>query len=152
MLDVDIEKSYGDFTLRAKFSAPTPGVIAVFGRSGCGKTTLINVLAGLTAADRGFVRLDGVSFYDSAQGAHVAAEHRAIGYVFQDSRLFPHLDVRGNLMYGAQRARGRPRSLDFEEVLAAATSFPAANASASPWAAPCLRSRAYCCSTSRSPR
>jgi molybdate transport system ATP-binding protein len=118
MLDVDIEKSYGDFTLRAKFSAQTPGVIALFGRSGCGKTTLTNILAGLTTADRGLVRLDGLCFYDSAQGTHLAAEHRAIGYVFQDSRLFPHLDVRGNLLYGAERARGRPRSIGFDEVLA----------------------------------
>jgi molybdate transport system ATP-binding protein len=118
MLDVDIEKTYGEFTLCAKFSAPTPGVTAIFGRSGCGKTTLINILAGLTAADRGFVRLDGLSFYDSAQGVHLAAEQRAIGYVFQDSRLFPHLDVRGNLLYGAQRVRGRPRCIDFDEVLA----------------------------------
>jgi molybdate transport system ATP-binding protein len=118
MLEVDIEKTYGAFTLRAKFSAATPGVIAVFGRSGCGKTTLINILAGLTAADRGFVRVDAVSFCDSVQGTQLAAERRAVGYVFQDSRLFPHLDVRGNLLYGAKRARGRPSLIDFDEVIA----------------------------------
>lgn len=119
MLRVSLRKTHGrqgTFTLEADFSAAMPGVVALFGRSGSGKTTLINLIAGLTRPDSGRVELDGEVLCDTAAGRWVPAERRGIGYVFQDSRLFPHLTVLGNLRYGLQRAHGRPAVASLDEV------------------------------------
>jgi molybdate transport system ATP-binding protein len=110
MLRVNALKKRDDFTLQAQFEAPTPGVVALFGRSGCGKTTLINILSGLLPPDEGRVQLDDVDLTD------VPAERRRIGYVFQDARLFPHFSVLGNLQYGLKRNRGRT-TIEFDEVV-----------------------------------
>jgi molybdate transport system ATP-binding protein len=93
-------------------------VVTLFGRSGSGKTTLINLIAGLARPDSGRVELDGEMLSDSASGTWVPPERRGVGYVFQDSRLFPHLTVLGNLRYGLQRARGRPPLATLDEVVA----------------------------------
>jgi molybdate transport system ATP-binding protein len=103
MFEADLAAERGGFRLRARFAAPTPGVIALFGPSGSGKSTLVNAIAGLMPAT-GSVRLDGTAWLDSAAGTCLPAERRRIGYVFQDARLFPHLDVSGNLGYGERRA------------------------------------------------
>jgi len=118
MLDVNVTLRRGAFALQVAFAAPTPGIVAVFGRSGCGKTTLIDILAGLLKPDTGAVRLDDLVLLDTAQGFLLPAEQRGIGYVFQDARLFPHLDVRGNLRYGEKRSAARPHAIDFDEVTA----------------------------------
>ena len=104
MLSFTAEKQLGDFRFAASFSGPATGLLALFGRSGAGKTTLINMLAGLTRPDRGEILLDDERLYDSAAGIDLPPERRRIGYVFQEGRLFPHLDVRGNLLYGHRRA------------------------------------------------
>jgi molybdate transport system ATP-binding protein len=104
MLKVAAKKQRGTFLLDAKFELPTPGVVALFGRSGCGKTTLVNVIAGLLAADGGLVELDDSVLLDTERGINVAPERRRIGYVFQDARLFPHLRVEANLRYALKRA------------------------------------------------
>ena len=72
----------------------------LFGASGAGKTSLINMIAGLVKPDRGTIALDGETLDDSAAGLHIPPYRRRIGYLFQDARLFPHLDVRHNLDYG----------------------------------------------------
>lgn len=118
MLDVDVRKQRGAFTSQVTFTSATPGVTALFGRSGCGKTTTIQMLAGLLRPDRGHIRIDGTVLFDAARGIDVPAEERGIGYVFQDARLFPHLSVRDNLRYGERRARGRAQQLQFAEVVA----------------------------------
>jgi molybdate transport system ATP-binding protein len=74
--------------------------MALFGRSGCGKSTLVNIIAGLLGADAGRVALDDAVLLDTDRRIYVPPENRRIGYVFQESRLFPHLDVRQNLDYG----------------------------------------------------
>lgn len=117
MLRVVLRKRRKEFELQAAFSAPTPGVIALFGRSGSGKTTLVEMLAGLLPADEGEVQLAGSVLTDTARGVDVAPERRRIGYVFQDARLFPHLSVEGNLRYGLKRATGGPQFIRFEEVV-----------------------------------
>jgi molybdate transport system ATP-binding protein len=104
MLQVAAKKQRAAFTLDAHFELPTPGVVALFGRSGSGKTTLVNVIAGLLDADAGRVALDDALLLDSADGIDVPPERRRIGYVFQDSRLFPHMKVAANLRYGQKRA------------------------------------------------
>jgi molybdate transport system ATP-binding protein len=107
MLSVAVKKRRGSFSLDARFELPTPGVVALFGRSGCGKSTLVNIIAGLLDADEGRVALDDAVLQDSEQSLHVPPERRRIGYVFQDARLFPHLNVAANLKYGQARAAGR---------------------------------------------
>ena len=116
MLSVSIRTRRGSFRLDGTFAAPTPGVVALFGRSGCGKTTLINALAGLLAPDEGEVSLDGEVLLDTSRGINIAPERRRIGYVFQDARLFPHLRVDANLRYALSRARG-PVSIGFDPVV-----------------------------------
>ncbi|HEY1874638.1 MAG TPA: molybdenum ABC transporter ATP-binding protein [Steroidobacteraceae bacterium] len=118
MLEVSVLKQLSGFRLDATLTAPTPGVIAIFGRSGSGKSTLINVISGLLAPDTGSVSLDGECLTDIRRGISVPAELRRIGYVFQEARLFPHLSVAGNLRYGERRHRSAARVAGFDEVVA----------------------------------
>jgi molybdate transport system ATP-binding protein len=104
MLSVAVKKRRGSFSLDACFELPTPGVVALFGRSGCGKSTLVNAIAGLLDADSGRVTLDDTVLLDTQQRLYVPPERRRIGYVFQEARLFPHLNVAANLQYGERRA------------------------------------------------
>jgi molybdate transport system ATP-binding protein len=96
---VDVEKRLGEFSLTAKFET-TGSVTALFGASGSGKTSIVNMIAGLIAPDRGRIALDDAVLFDSATRLNVPAHHRRIGYVFQEGRLFPHLTVAQNLDYG----------------------------------------------------
>ncbi len=116
-LDLDIEHERGTFHLSARF-ASQPGVTALFGRSGSGKTTLINIVAGLIRPRSGRVMVDGQTLVDTERGVFVPAHRRRVGYVFQDSRLFPHLSVRQNLLYGRWFAKGGDGAAgDFDQVL-----------------------------------
>jgi molybdate transport system ATP-binding protein len=99
MLRVDVSKQLGEFALQAAFKSEGR-VTGLFGASGAGKTSLVNMIAGLMRPDRGTIVIDGETLDDTAKGIHVPVWRRRIGYVFQDSRLFPHLDVRQNLDYG----------------------------------------------------
>jgi molybdate transport system ATP-binding protein len=110
-LEVDIEHRQGTFELRACFSAPS-GLTALFGRSGSGKTTLVDIVGGLIEPQRGRVSVDGQTLVDTGRGVFVAKHRRRLGYVFQDSRLFPHLSVRQNLLYGRWFARTDDRTAD----------------------------------------
>jgi len=118
MLDLELIKRRPGFTLEAAFAAPTPAVVAVFGRSGSGKTTLLNLIAGLEPPDAGHIRLNEDTLTDTAARIRVPVERRRIGYVFQEPRLFPHLSVTGNLRYGEARAASAPRIAGFSEVVA----------------------------------
>jgi molybdate transport system ATP-binding protein len=114
MLRVDVSKQLGEFAIEASF-ASEGRVTGLFGASGAGKTSLVNMIAGLLRPDHGTIAIDGEKLDDTAANVHLPTYRRRIGYVFQDARLFPHLDVRRNLDYGrrmngladdpAQRAR-----------------------------------------------
>ena len=104
MLRVDVKKQLGEFSIEACF-ASEGRVTGLFGASGAGKTSLINMIAGLLQPDRGSIAIDGENLDDTADNLHIPAHRRRIGYVFQDARLFPHLDVRGNLDYGRRMNR-----------------------------------------------
>jgi molybdate transport system ATP-binding protein len=106
MLSVAVTHRLGDFTLDAAFDSEA-GLTALFGRSGAGKTSLVNAIAGLIRPARGRIVIDGEVLTDTAAGRFVPAHRRRIGYVFQEGRLFPHLSVRQNLLYGRWFARGR---------------------------------------------
>jgi molybdate transport system ATP-binding protein len=118
MLRLSVIKRWEGFKLRAQLDAPTPGVVALFGRSGCGKTTLINIISGLLQPDEGQVELDEVTLTDTRRRIRVPVERRRMGYVFQDARLFPHLGVLANLRYGERRAPKEARTIGLDEVLA----------------------------------
>jgi molybdate transport system ATP-binding protein len=98
-LAVKARMQRGDFSLDANFATDSR-VTSIFGPSGAGKTTLVNVIAGLVRPKTGLVVVDGAVLLDTARGIDIPAHRRRIGYVFQDSRLFPHLSVRQNLLYG----------------------------------------------------
>lgn len=103
MIEVDVEAALGDFALAAKFVAPSAGITALFGRSGAGKTSIVNALAGLLTPSRGRIVVRDEILFDSEQRIDVPPNRRRLGYIFQEGRLFPHYSVKGNLLYGAKR-------------------------------------------------
>jgi molybdate transport system ATP-binding protein len=107
MLSVDVFKQLGEFSIEASFTSEGR-VTGLFGASGAGKTSLINMIAGLLKPDRGIIAVDNETLDDTARRVHVPPYRRRIGYVFQDARLFPHLDVSQNLDYG-RRMNGLAR-------------------------------------------
>ena len=102
--EVDVAKRLGEAEIAVSFQSDA-GVTALFGPSGSGKTSILNMIAGLLIPDRGRIVVGGVSLF--GQGVNLAPEARHAGYVFQDARLFPHLKVRANLLYGARRGVSR---------------------------------------------
>jgi len=113
MLDIDVTHRLGDLDLSVQLNSGV-GITALFGRSGCGKTTLVNILAGLETPHQGHVRIGASVLFDSSKNINLPPEKRRIGYIFQDSRLFPHMTVRKNLIYGMGRVppAQRRHSLD----------------------------------------
>ncbi|MFZ5789110.1 MAG: molybdenum ABC transporter ATP-binding protein [Pseudomonadota bacterium] len=115
-LEVALRLRLQSFELAASFSAG-PGITALFGRSGAGKTTLVNAIAGLVRPDSGRICVDGRTLFDDAAGIDVACHRRRVGYVFQEGRLFPHLTVRQNLLYGSWFRGRRFRLGSFDQVV-----------------------------------
>jgi molybdate transport system ATP-binding protein len=116
-LEVDIDHVRDHFHLTARFSS-APGLTALFGRSGSGKSTLVDIIGGLIRPMRGRVAVDGQVLVDTDRGVFVPKHRRRVGYVFQDSQLFPHLSVRNNLLYGRWFARnGGGASGDLSSVV-----------------------------------
>ncbi len=111
MLEIQVAKQLGSFTLEAELEIPDSSVIVLVGESGSGKTTLLRIVAGLLTPDRGRIALGARALDDVSAGLHVPARERQVGYVPQDYALFPHLSVRENVGFGL-RARGdRGRAL-----------------------------------------
>ncbi|WP_296715210.1 molybdenum ABC transporter ATP-binding protein [Rhodoblastus sp.] len=116
MIEVDVALSRGDFDLNVSF-ASSAGVTALFGPSGSGKSTLIDLIAGLARADRGRIVVGGRVLADSEKGIFLSTRKRRVGLVFQDAMLFPHLNVRQNLRFGAFFAPRGARRLPMSEVV-----------------------------------
>jgi molybdate transport system ATP-binding protein len=104
MIEIRVRLTRGDTTVEADIKTARPA-LALVGPSGGGKTTLLNMVAGLLAPDAGRIAISDAVLFDSEAGVNLAPQARRIGYVFQEPRLFPHYSVRGNLLYGA-RAQG----------------------------------------------
>ncbi|MCC8468245.1 molybdenum ABC transporter ATP-binding protein [Xanthomonas phaseoli] len=115
MLDIDLQLQRGSFERRIRIHDDAR-VVALVGPSGAGKTTVLNAIAGLVRPQAGHIHIDGRCLYDAGQGIDLPTHQRRIGYVFQDARLFPHLDVRRNLRYG-RHARGTA-PFGFDDVVA----------------------------------
>ncbi|HXW41500.1 MAG TPA: ATP-binding cassette domain-containing protein [Xanthobacteraceae bacterium] len=103
--------------LSVRFNAAS-GVTALFGSSGAGKTSVVNMIAGLLTPDSGSIALDDTVLFDAAAAINVPPYQRRIGYVFQEGRLFPHLSVRQNLDYGRRMSRRAPDADELERIVA----------------------------------
>ena len=114
MISFSLQKSFSDFQIEAELTTPTDGtrLTALFGRSGCGKTSIVNMIAGLLRPDSGHIRVDDRILFDSSKAVDVPVYDRGVGYVFQEARLFPHLTVRDNLRYGSNRTASQRFSFD----------------------------------------
>lgn len=106
-LDFDLRVRLSEFELDMALSAPSDGITAIFGPSGSGKSTLLRSLAGLEGAARGRITFADETWLDSERRINTPPHQRAVGYVFQDARLFPFLSVAGNLRYAERRSRHR---------------------------------------------
>ena len=115
-LSVALRHRFAGHDIAIGFEAPSPGVTALFGRSGAGKSTTLAVIAGLLRPDHCRIEVDGVVLADTAAGVWVPAERRRVGMVFQDARLFPHMSVATNLRFGLRRAG--PGAIGFDDVVA----------------------------------
>ena len=118
-LEIDVQVPRGAATVTARLDVPPRGITALIGRSGAGKSTVLQAACGLLRPAAGRVALDGRALFDAAAGIDLPPAARRLGVVFQDGRLFPHRSVRGNLQYGAQRApAGKDDGPGFDEVVA----------------------------------
>lgn len=106
-----------DFTLDVDLTLPGRGVSALFGHSGSGKTSCLRCFAGLDRPTDGLLQVNGEQWQDSAQDHFMPAHQRAVGYVFQDANLFPHLSVRRNLEYGLKRIPATQRHIVLEQAV-----------------------------------
>lgn len=116
MLDVRIRKRLGALDLDCAFEAG-PGVTVLFGRSGSGKTSLLNMIAGLLRPDSGTIAIDGQVLDDAPGGTFTPPHRRRFGYVFQDALLFPHLSVRANLDFGRRFSGAARDAAAFENIV-----------------------------------
>ncbi len=117
MLEVSVQKRQGEVRIDVAFDSDGPTVTALFGRSGAGKTSVVGMVAGLSRPDRGRIVLDGRVLFDADSGTDVPPHRRRIGYVFQESRLFPHYSVRGNLAFGMRLVPPAERYIGFDNVI-----------------------------------
>ncbi|MFA5267408.1 MAG: ATP-binding cassette domain-containing protein [Methanoregula sp.] len=106
MLEATIKKQLRDFSLDLSISVDDGNILVLMGDNGAGKSTTLNIIAGLVAPDTGNIRINGSFVFDAETGADVPVEHRQIGYVFQRSAVFPHMTVAENIAFGL-RARHR---------------------------------------------
>ncbi len=116
-LEVRLRTRLGSFQLDVDFTAPGRGITALFGPSGAGKTSVLRCAAGLERAREGRLSLNGECWQDEARGIFIPSHRRAIGYVFQETSLFPHFSVRGNLEYGWKRTADTERRIAFEQAV-----------------------------------
>lgn len=117
MLDINIQRQQGNCFIATAFQSPKSGVTALFGHSGAGKTSVINMVAGLIRPDKGHIVIDGRTLFDSQESVDLPPEKRRIGYIFQEGRLFPHLSVRANLTYGMHLTQQSLRYVNLDHVI-----------------------------------
>jgi molybdate transport system ATP-binding protein len=117
-LTARFEVVFPSFHLQVKASLPAEGITVVFGSSGCGKTTLLRCFAGLIRSPTGFLAMGEHVWQDEANNLFLPLSQRPVGFVFQESRMFPHLSVRSNLLYGWKRILKSERRISLDQVVA----------------------------------
>jgi molybdate transport system ATP-binding protein len=117
-IDVALKHDFGGFALDAHFSIPRVGVTALFGPSGAGKTSIINAIAGTFRPQEGRIVVEDRVLFDSSKGLSLSPRQRRTGYVFQDARLFPHMNVEDNLLFGWRRAQKKADSSEIDRIIA----------------------------------
>lgn len=113
--DIDVSLRRGERTVAARVASAAP-VVALFGPSGAGKTSVLDMVAGLLRPDAGRIAVGGTVLFDSAAKVNLPPEHRACGYVFQDLRLFPHRTVADNLRFAERLAPPDRRFIGLDEA------------------------------------
>lgn len=116
MIEVSLKKKLDACNIDVRFSTEHTRVTALFGPSGSGKTSAVNMVAGLLTPDDGVIRINETTVFDSDQKINIKPEKRRTGYVFQDGRLFPHLTVKQNLLYGRKKGPKQKPGL-FDDVV-----------------------------------
>jgi molybdate transport system ATP-binding protein len=116
MIDVRLNIAYSGFSLDVDLNLPGRGVTALYGHSGSGKTTCLRCIAGLERAEQGFIQINDEVWQDSDNGIFVPPHKRALGYVFQEASLFPHLSVLANLQFGLKRIAKSQRRVDMAQA------------------------------------
>jgi molybdate transport system ATP-binding protein len=116
-IHIRVDKKLGDFSVRFEFTTDGAGITAFFGHSGAGKTSVVNMVAGLLKPDSGRIAVNDRVVFDSDKKINLAPEKRRCGYVFQDGRLFPHMSVESNLLYGMRLVPEKERLINFGEVI-----------------------------------
>ena len=116
MLSVNISQAFGSFRLETQFEVEEGSITAIFGKSGAGKTSTINAIAGLTRPDVGVIQIGNTTLFDQNLRINLPIYKRQIGYVFQDDRLFPHMTVRNNLIYGTPKNQDVANSLNLTDI------------------------------------
>ena len=117
MLFASISGQIGDLSIRARFSVGRDSILVLCGPSGAGKTTIINMLAGLLEPGGGKIQINGECVFNSHLGINLPPQKRRFGYVFQEGRLFPHLSVHSNLIYGMKLLPESDRKFGFDQVI-----------------------------------
>jgi molybdate transport system ATP-binding protein len=116
-IDINLSGQAGALKIDAAFAA-SAGILGISGPSGAGKTSLLHMIAGIAKPVSGYIKLSRVTLFDSKAGICLVPNHRSIGFVFQNSRLFPHMSVRNNLTYAA-KAQGIATDQNFDEIVTA---------------------------------
>ncbi|AUO26589.1 molybdenum ABC transporter ATP-binding protein [Pseudomonas sp. NC02] len=116
MIEVRLQLKYSGFALDVDLQLPGRGVTALYGHSGSGKTTCLRCIAGLERAEEGFVQINDEVWQDSRKGLFVPPHKRALGYVFQEASLFPHLSVLANLEFGLKRIPRQQRRVEMSHA------------------------------------
>lgn len=114
--DIALTRTFGDVSIRTRFTCQS-GLTALFAPSGTGKTSILNMVAGLLRPDTGHIIVGGQTLFDNSAGINLPPEQRGAGYVFQDRRLFPHMRVRANMQYGQRLSLHDRTVMTFDDAV-----------------------------------
>jgi molybdate transport system ATP-binding protein len=117
MIRVSVQKKLGTFQIDAEFELNGVAVVGLFGPSGGGKTSIINMIAGIIEPDAGEIVIETRTLYEKKSHTNIPPNRRRIGYIFQESRLFPHLSVESNLKYGWKLCKPELRRIEYDHVV-----------------------------------
>nr|WP_314369229.1 ATP-binding cassette domain-containing protein [uncultured Acinetobacter sp.] len=116
MIDCHIQLKQGQFDLDQRFQSDQP-VIGLFGASGSGKTTILHSIAGLVTPQAGWIKIKNQTWFNQAQKINLTTQQRRIGLVFQDAQLFPHKNVRQNLLFGFKHIQPQQRQFEVDYII-----------------------------------